>query len=292
MTHERDVENHFREALARLANPFAPHQHPDRELLLDYAYEQLSEKVQSVVEYHLMACQECTQIVQELKEEQEQLKRGLKKILPDSPEILRRISHKEPASAEPSRIPVHEPTYRKPEPVHSFGRVTYDPVTKPTLALEHVYQVSGSWQGGLQGKGWVKNADQTLKVELGAPEESGGLGGRVTPEELFLASACSCYLVTLAMTLEKMRLPVKKLECTAEGRITPDQEGGYNLQELVLHPHVEMDGDPKTHDQGIMRAVKLAEQRCIISRAVRGTIAYQVHHPQIAKPEAKFTERG
>ncbi|MBI3661273.1 OsmC family protein, partial [Candidatus Acetothermia bacterium] len=71
-------------------------------------------------------------------------------------------------------------------------------------------------------------------------------------------------------------LPVRRLQCTAEGRITPDQEGGYHLKEIVLQPHFEMEGDPKAHDQAIMRAVKLAEQRCIISRAVKGTVTYQI----------------
>ena len=142
--------------------------------------------------------------------------------------------------------------------------------------MAHVYRVQGTWQGGMHGKGQIQNEERSFRTEFGVSEDLGGVGGATNPEEMFLASACSCYLVTLAMTVEKMRLPVKKLECTAEGRITPDQEGGYHLKEILLHPHFEMDGDPKSHDQAIMRAVKLAEQRCIISRAVKGTVTYQI----------------
>ncbi len=146
-------------------------------------------------------------------------------------------------------------------------------------AAQHVYRVQGVWQGGLHGTGQIVNEEKTFRTEFGVSEDLGGLGGATNPEEMFLASACSCYLITLALTVEKMHLPVKKLECTAEGRVVADHEdGGYHLKEIALHPHFELEGDPKAHDQAIMRAVKLAEQRCIISRAVKGTVTYQIQH--------------
>jgi peroxiredoxin-like protein len=146
-----------------------------------------------------------------------------------------------------------------------------------TQTTAHVYRVRGSWQGGLHGRGYIENGKGKFRTEFGVSEDLGGLGGDTNPEEMFLASACSCYLVTLAIIVEKMQLPVKKLECTAEGRVSPDQEGGYHLTEIILNPHFEMD-DHKAHAQAITRAVKLAEQRCIISRAVKGSVKYQIQH--------------
>ncbi len=142
---------------------------------------------------------------------------------------------------------------------------------------KYVFRVFGRWQGGVNGQGEVVNEEQTIRTPFSVAEEFGGRGGPTNPEELFLSAACSCYLITLAYIAEKMRLPIKKLECEAEGRVSSHEEEGFHFTEIVLKPHLELEGDPTAHDLAIARAVKLAEQRCIISRAVRGTVKYQIN---------------
>jgi peroxiredoxin-like protein len=142
---------------------------------------------------------------------------------------------------------------------------------------KYVFRVFGRWQGGVDGQGEVVNEEQTIRTPFSVAEEFGGRGGPTNPEELFLSAACSCYLITLAYIAEKMRLPIKKLECEAEGRVSSHEEEGFHFTEIVLKPHLELEGDPTAHDLAIARAVKLAEQRCIISRAVRGTVKYQIN---------------
>ncbi len=146
-----------------------------------------------------------------------------------------------------------------------------------------VYRVRGSWEGALVGgRGVIENERGTFQTEFSVPKSFGGPGGMTNPEEIFLASACACYLVTLAMIAEKMKLPVKNLTCTAEGTVIPDEQDGYHFREITLRPHIEMDvegnGDSAQYEDLIARAVALAEQRCIISRAVKGTVHYEVQH--------------
>lgn len=148
------------------------------------------------------------------------------------------------------------------------------------MHTKYVFRVSGRWEGGLHGQGEITNEEGTVRTKFGIAEEFGGHGGPTNPEELFLSAACSCYLITLAFVAEKMRLPVKLLECEAEGRVSSHDEGGFHFTEVVLRPHFEVQGDPKAHDLAIARAVALAEQRCIISRAVKGTVKYEIH-PQV-----------
>ncbi len=143
---------------------------------------------------------------------------------------------------------------------------------------EQVYRVSGTWTGDIHGQGTIKIVRLTLKTDFAIPKSFGGPGGLTNPEEIFLASACSCYLITLAMIAEKMHLPVKKLTCTAEGVVSADQYDGYHFKEIHLQPHIELEGDQDAHDEAIARAVKLAEQRCIISRAVKGSVKYDIRH--------------
>lgn len=145
------------------------------------------------------------------------------------------------------------------------------------MHTKYQFRVTGRWEGGLHGRGEIVNEEKTVRTQFGIAEEFGGNGGPTNPEELFLSAACSCYLITLALVAEKMRLPVKRLECEAEGRVSPHEEGGFHFTEIVLRPHLELYGDQSAHDLAVARAVALAEQRCIISRAVKGTVKYEIH---------------
>lgn len=144
------------------------------------------------------------------------------------------------------------------------------------MHTKHVFHVYGRWEGGISGKGEIVNEERTIRTPFSVAEEFGGTGGPTNPEELFLSAACACYLITLAQVTEKMRLPVKKLECEAEGRVSSHEEGGFHFTEIILKPYFELQGDPAAHDMAIARAVRLAEQRCIISRAVKGTVKYEI----------------
>jgi peroxiredoxin-like protein len=145
-------------------------------------------------------------------------------------------------------------------------------------AKEQIYRVRGSWSGHLNGRGIIQNERGTFETEFAVPGSFGGPGGVTNPEEIFLASACACYLVTLAMIADKMRLPVKILTCTAEGKVSPDEHDGYHFREIALYPHFELEGDGTKYEETIARAVALAEQRCIISRAVKGSVKYEIRH--------------
>ncbi len=141
---------------------------------------------------------------------------------------------------------------------------------------ERIYRVSGSWSGDLHGKGHIQNDRETLITDFAVPKSFGGPGGLTNPEEIFLASACSCYLITLALIADKMELPIKNLTCEAEGIVLEDEYDGYHFKEIHLYPHIELDGDGDQHDEAIARAVQMAEQRCIISRAVKGSVKYEI----------------
>lgn len=143
---------------------------------------------------------------------------------------------------------------------------------------ERIYRVRGDWNGGLEGYGTIENDRGTFATEFAVPRNFGGPGGMTNPEEIFLSSACACYLVTLAMIAERMNLPVKNLSCTAEGHVLPDEQDGYHFREITLFPHLELEGEEAAYEEAIARAVSLAEHRCIISRAVKGSVKYEIQH--------------
>jgi peroxiredoxin-like protein len=92
------------------------------------------------------------------------------------------------------------------------------------------------------------------------------------PEELLVASAASCVMITLGMALERFHIAIASLRVEAEGVVEPDPAGGYKFTEVRVTPEVELSGD--SDDQRLRQALRLAEERCIVSKVLRPSMRY------------------
>ncbi|MFQ3610900.1 MAG: OsmC family protein, partial [Fimbriimonadales bacterium] len=72
----------------------------------------------------------------------------------------------------------------------------------------HSFEVSAEWRGGSQGSGML-NSPSGLHCQFAVPTEFGGPGGCPSPEEMFLASIASCYVITLAYIAQTKKLPLQ-----------------------------------------------------------------------------------
>ena len=69
------------------------------------------------------------------------------------------------------------------------------------MAAEHAFECEGQWQGMLmKGAGSVRAGQIAHAITV--PREMGGSGQGSNPEELLVAAANSCYLMTLAAVLQ------------------------------------------------------------------------------------------
>jgi len=135
----------------------------------------------------------------------------------------------------------------------------------------HALSVSLRWEGGQAGAGRLATAGLG-EASVGAPTTLGGSGQGTSPEELLLASAAGCYAITLAGILERMRLPVAGIELRSEA----DVEAGppLHLASILHRPLLRL--GPGGDAARARRAALLAEEHCMISRAVRGNVLVRV----------------
>jgi peroxiredoxin-like protein len=147
----------------------------------------------------------------------------------------------------------------------------------------HVYRAHGSWgkdgRFGLRAEGEIFGATGMLESpvvvapELGGPAiPEGGMATGTNPEELLVASAATCLVITLGMALERFHIPTASLRVEAEGVVEPDPAGGYKFTEVRVTPEVELRAD--ADEQLLRQALRLAEERCIVSKVLKSAMRY------------------
>lgn len=135
---------------------------------------------------------------------------------------------------------------------------------------EHLFHLTANWPGGRNDVGTI-DAGQ-LKAEVSIPPELEGPGIGTNPDEMLLAAAGTCYIITLAAMMERSKLEKTALTMESVGVI--DVTNGITTYKRILHkPHIVLTKD--AGEKEIELAKKLAqkaETSCMISRALLGNV--------------------
>ena len=128
---------------------------------------------------------------------------------------------------------------------------------------EHNYHVEAWWVAGKAGL--TRSESSRTAVHFSAPIEFGGMGGRWTPEELFLSAIASCFTTTFQSLAEYLKFEYNDLEVSADGTIYKDKPG-YRFKQISIHPKLTIprEGD---RDRGLTLMQK-SKELCLISRAI------------------------
>jgi peroxiredoxin-like protein len=121
-----------------------------------------------------------------------------------------------------------------------------------------------TWRGGFQGAGTIQSG--LLRSRFTLPEEFGGRGREVSPEDLLLASASSCYLATLGILLEKAAVSYETLRLESE--LVTATGRPPRITELKLRPEIWTDSP----EPAVMSFFKQALDFCLISQALSPAI--------------------
>lgn len=124
----------------------------------------------------------------------------------------------------------------------------------------HKSEVKGTWKGAFNGSGTIRAPGFITSISL--PHEFKGLGEGATPEDLFLASVASCYLITFGIILGKAGVRYESLTMSAQLLTETDQPA--RIKEIVLEPEIKSDDDPAT----ILRLSEKVKDFCVIGKAV------------------------
>jgi len=127
----------------------------------------------------------------------------------------------------------------------------------------HEYKVTVDWTEGRIGS---FNVEGKPSFDVSSPPEFEGPEGYISPEDLFVGAATSCFMTTFVTFTKKMRFDFKSFSCDGHGTLER-VEKGYQFTKLVLNTTVVVDSEelvPKAE-----RALELAGKYCLVSNSMK-----------------------
>ena len=143
----------------------------------------------------------------------------------------------------------------------------------------HEFPVRSAWAGNSDGDGTLETP-WGASVAYGVPTGTGGKPGRSNPEELLTAAVVSCYSITLALLIEKRRLPAFPIEVAATGAVERQPDRRLKFTDIGLRPRVTVPDDDPALRESLTALMHKAEDICLVSAALRAAVRITVE-PEI-----------
>ena len=142
------------------------------------------------------------------------------------------------------------------------------------MSAEHTFTIAAAWDPASK-EGTLTNADGSLKIAHAGAASLGGKTGAPNPEELLLAGVSSCFIQTWAIFLVKLQLPIERPALDGSCEVDKDPSGGFLVTKMNLAPHVPR-ALWESRRADVDKTLTLAEKYCIVSKAVKGSLALTV----------------
>ncbi len=111
-------------------------------------------------------------------------------------------------------------------------------------------------------------AESGRTVVLDAKPEAGGEGDGVRPMELLLMGLGGCTGIDMAMILERMRIPLERLEMRVDGERAADYPQKYTGFTITY----EIDAPGASPDK-VLRAIALSQDKyCSVAHSLTGSV--------------------
>jgi peroxiredoxin-like protein len=132
---------------------------------------------------------------------------------------------------------------------------------------KYTFETSTKWTEEKRAKLIVKGQPE---LEVSPPPEFGGPEGFLTPPDLFVASANTCYTTTFLTMAAKARLKYVDFTCRAEGTVEKSEERGFQFTRVDLYPEVIVmeEGEREKAEQ----VVEIAEEYCLVTNSMANEI--------------------
>jgi peroxiredoxin-like protein len=133
------------------------------------------------------------------------------------------------------------------------------------------FHLTAQWPGGRNGVGNIQCGE--LEIRTSIATAMGGPGVGTNPDELLLAAAGMCFFMTFAAVVERAGLMVDAMSLASTMRVGTDPRGAYVCQRIIHRPRVALATGASAADLRRLDALaEAAEQRCMISAALRGNV--------------------
>jgi peroxiredoxin-like protein len=141
----------------------------------------------------------------------------------------------------------------------------------------YFYEAEIEWTGA---KDLQVSSGKLPAIAGGAPPEFKGREGVWAPENLFVASLNSCYMLTLLAIAEFSKIAIVSCSSSAKGKLKKVEGGTYQITEIVVRPRVVI---ASANDLARMpRIFEKAKENCFISNSIKSAIKIEpeVFHQQ------------
>ncbi|HDC7845612.1 TPA: OsmC family protein [Staphylococcus aureus] len=140
---------------------------------------------------------------------------------------------------------------------------------------QHDFKVQTSWQGGRNNVGNVQG--DILSENISIPASLGGVGIGTNPDEMLVSAASSCYIISLAATLERAKFTDISIEQQSIGTACLNN-GKFSMLKIVHHPHIEIPSDQIAQlEKRLPKLITIADNNCMISNAVRNNVDIKIY---------------
>ncbi|MGI8923054.1 MAG: OsmC family protein [Fimbriimonadales bacterium] len=149
---------------------------------------------------------------------------------------------------------------------------------------EHHYDLTVRWTGNLgdgtsgyrsYSRDHVVNADGPPEIIASSDPAFGGDKSRWNPEQLLLAAAAQCHMLSYLYVASKAGIVVTAYEDHAEGTVVMNPDGSGQFASATLHPQVTISDSEKQELAASLHHE--AGQVCFIARSVNFSIAHEPH---------------
>ena len=127
----------------------------------------------------------------------------------------------------------------------------------------HEYYVRVDWTHDRVGNMLVEGKQM---IEVAAPPECDGPEGVISPEDLFVAAAASCFMTTFVTFSKKLRFEYKSFSCIAKGTLERVEKG---FQFTKMHIDATVSVESEDMKKKAERALELAGKYCLVSNSMK-----------------------
>ncbi|UMT79844.1 SACOL1771 family peroxiredoxin [Staphylococcus roterodami] len=140
---------------------------------------------------------------------------------------------------------------------------------------QHDFKVQTSWQGGRNDVGKVTG--DILSENISIPASLGGVGIGTNPDEMLVSAASSCYIISLAATLERAKFTDISIEQQSIGTACLNN-GKFSMTKIVHHTHIQISSDQIAQlEKRLPKLITIADNNCMISNAVRNNVDIKIY---------------
>ncbi len=131
------------------------------------------------------------------------------------------------------------------------------------MEASYTFEAEVRWTGERKGRlSWEGKPG----IEVSSPPEFGGPPGFISPEDLFVASAVSCYLSTFLAMADKVRASFVNFSCSAEATLEQVEGRGLLFTSIVLKPKVGI--ADVGEERPVTNALELAKKYCLVTNSM------------------------